>query len=99
MADPFSLLPLSIAAHGGRNRFRTVKVAGTEYRVLTTALPGGGAAQIGRAIPWLVAGPGPDVAETPEQLVRIDRTGIDGDRHGSKVLAGDGCDLIGDRRR
>ena len=39
-----------IAAHGGAPRYRTVTIKGTEYRVLTTALPGGGASQIARSI-------------------------------------------------
>ncbi len=39
-----------IAAHGGAPMFQTVTVSGTEYRVLTTPLAGGGASQIGRSI-------------------------------------------------
>jgi two-component system, OmpR family, sensor histidine kinase MprB len=39
-----------VAAHGGAPVFRTVTVSGTEYRVLTTPLTGGGASQIGRSI-------------------------------------------------
>ena len=40
-----------LAANGGPNRFRTVTVKGTQYRVLTTARTGGGgAAQIARSI-------------------------------------------------
>ncbi len=40
----------ALAAHGGAPRFRNVTIAGTEYRVLTTALNQGGAAQIARSI-------------------------------------------------
>ena len=39
-----------LAAHGGHSRFRNVTVTGAAYRVLTIALPGGGAAQIARNI-------------------------------------------------
>ena len=49
-AIPIDSTDKQIAAHGGTPRFRTVTIAGTEYRVLTTALPGGGAAQIARSI-------------------------------------------------
>ncbi|MDQ1481793.1 MAG: two-component system, OmpR family, sensor histidine kinase MprB [Actinomycetota bacterium] len=39
-----------LAEHGGASRFRDVTVKGVEYRVLTVALTGGGAAQIARSI-------------------------------------------------
>src|SRR5262249_8472609 len=39
-----------IAGHGGHSRFRNVRVGDDSYRVLTVALPGGGAAQIARSI-------------------------------------------------
>ena len=56
-----------------------------------------GAAQIGRAIPWKVTAPGADIAETMKQFVGVDRSGVDGRRHGCKVLARDRRDLLGDR--
>ena len=40
----------ALAAHGGTNRFRTVTVSGTQYRVLTAPMAGGGAAQIARSV-------------------------------------------------
>jgi two-component system sensor histidine kinase MprB len=49
-ALPVDSLDKTIAAHGGAPRFRTVTVAGTQYRVLTTPRTGGGASQIGRSI-------------------------------------------------
>lgn len=49
-AIPVDAQDKAIAAHGGTDRFRTVSVGGTDYRVLTTALPRGGAAQIARSI-------------------------------------------------
>jgi two-component system sensor histidine kinase MprB len=49
-ALPVDSADKEIAAHGGDPRFRTVNVAGTDYRVLTTPRPGGGASQIGRSI-------------------------------------------------
>jgi two-component system sensor histidine kinase MprB len=39
----------TLAKHGGASRFRDVTVKGVPYRVLTVALPGGGAAQIARS--------------------------------------------------
>ena len=39
-----------LAQHGGHRHFRNVTVKDVPYRVLTVALPGGGAAQIGRNI-------------------------------------------------
>jgi two-component system sensor histidine kinase MprB len=50
-AIPVDAHDKKIAADGGPGRFRTVTLDGTQYRVLTTALPDGkGAAQIGRSI-------------------------------------------------
>jgi two-component system, OmpR family, sensor histidine kinase MprB len=49
-AIPVDARDKELAANGGANRFRTVTVKGTEYRVLTTALHDGGAAQIARSI-------------------------------------------------
>lgn len=49
-AIPVDARDKAIAANGGSARFRNVTVKGTEYRVLTTALRGGGAAQIARSI-------------------------------------------------
>jgi len=40
----------AIAEHGGRQRFRDVTIGGEAYRMLTVALPGGGAAQIARDV-------------------------------------------------
>ena len=40
----------ALAEKGGASRFRDVTVKGVEYRVLTVALTGGGAAQIARSI-------------------------------------------------
>ncbi len=40
----------AIASSGGRMHFRDASVGNERYRVLTVALPGGGAAQIGRGI-------------------------------------------------
>jgi len=47
---PIDSTDKAIAAHGGNPRFRTVTIAGTEYRVLTVAARSGGAAQIARSI-------------------------------------------------
>jgi two-component system sensor histidine kinase MprB len=49
-AIPVDATDKQIAAHGGNARYRTVTIKGTEYRVLTTALRDGGAAQIARSI-------------------------------------------------
>ncbi len=49
-AIPVDATDKQIAANGGRARYRTVSVKGTEYRVLTTPLHDGGAAQIARSI-------------------------------------------------
>jgi two-component system sensor histidine kinase MprB len=49
-AIPVDAADKQIAAHGGAARYRTVAIKGTEYRVLTTALHDGGAAQIARSI-------------------------------------------------
>jgi two-component system sensor histidine kinase MprB len=49
-AIPIDATDKQIAANGGSPRFRTVSLAGKQYRVLTTPLPGGGAAQIARSI-------------------------------------------------
>ena len=56
-----------------------------------------GAAQIRRAIRRLMAAPRADIAEPPEQCVRIDRAFIDSRRLGCEVFSRDGRDLIGDR--
>jgi len=49
-AIPVDARDKEIAANGGPNRFRTVDIAGKQYRVLTTALESGGAAQIARDV-------------------------------------------------
>jgi two-component system, OmpR family, sensor histidine kinase MprB len=49
-ALPIDAADRAIAQHGGRHRFRDVTVGHVSYRVLTVALPGGGAAQIARSI-------------------------------------------------
>ncbi len=49
-AIPVDTRDRAIAANGGGPYFRTVTVKGTEYRVLTTSLQGGGASQIARSI-------------------------------------------------
>ncbi|MGO9876456.1 MAG: sensor histidine kinase [Acidimicrobiia bacterium] len=41
---------LTLARSGGRPRFRDATIQGTPFRILTVALPRGGAAQIGRSI-------------------------------------------------
>jgi hypothetical protein len=58
-----------------------------------------GAAQIGRAILRLVAAPGTDIAEAPQQFVRIEDAFIDRHRHGCEVFPRNHRDLIGDRGR
>jgi two-component system sensor histidine kinase MprB len=47
---PVDATDKAIAAHGGAASFRTVTISGTQYRVLTTVLPDGGAAQIARSV-------------------------------------------------
>jgi two-component system sensor histidine kinase MprB len=49
-AIPVDSRDKEIAAHGGGPRFRTAKIGGTEYRILTTGVSSGGAAQIARSI-------------------------------------------------
>jgi len=49
-ALPVDANDLSLAKSGGKPRFRDVTIQGTPYRVLTVALPYGGAAQIARSI-------------------------------------------------
>jgi two-component system sensor histidine kinase MprB len=49
-ALPIDAQDRALAAHGGDSRFRDVAVKNVDYRVLTVALPGGGAAQIARDI-------------------------------------------------
>ena len=47
---PVDATDRAIAQHGGGPRFRDVGVGEDSFRVLTVALPGGGAAQIARAV-------------------------------------------------
>jgi two-component system sensor histidine kinase MprB len=47
---PVDATDKAIAAGGSAPNFRTVTISGTQYRVLTTPLPNGGAAQIARSI-------------------------------------------------
>ena len=61
--------------------------------------PNNGAADLRCAIPGLVAAPGPDIAEAPQQFVRIDRALVDRDGHGCEVFTRDGRNLLGDRCR
>lgn len=49
-ALPIDARDRGLAQHGGKSRFRDVTVKKVVYRVLTVALPGGGAAQIARNI-------------------------------------------------
>jgi two-component system sensor histidine kinase MprB len=49
-ALPIDTRDRAIARDGGKSRFRDATVKGASYRVLTVALPGGGAAQIARNI-------------------------------------------------
>ena len=49
-ALPIDAHDRTIARNGGKSRFRDVTVKKVEYRALTVALPGGGAAQIARNI-------------------------------------------------
>ena len=45
-----------------------------------------------------VAAPGADFAETPQQLIRVDGTGVDSGRERRQLLARDRGNLVGDRR-
>ena len=49
-ALPVNEVDKQIAAHGGGPQLRYATVDGTPYRLLTVALPNGGAAQIGRSV-------------------------------------------------
>jgi two-component system sensor histidine kinase MprB len=49
-ALPVDATDKAIAREGGDARFRNVQLGGEPYRVLTVALPGGGAAQVARSV-------------------------------------------------
>jgi len=49
-ALPVDAYDVTLAKSGGRSRFRNATIAHTPYRILTVALPHGGAAQIARSI-------------------------------------------------
>ena len=106
--SPLANLPANLATSAGLSEFEAYQTSvfwhhAMKARGAADFADGGdrlnGAAQIGRAILWLMAAPGAGFAEPPQQRIGIERAFVDRQRLGCEFFARNRRHLVGDRRR